>query len=141
MPRYLIGVDIGTSGTKSIIADETGRVVASCTEEYPLYTPRPGWAEQRPEDWWGAVVKSVSTIIAKAQLPASELAGLSLSGQMHGLVALDGDMRVIRPAMLWCDQRTESQCEWITQKAGGLDKLVALTNNRMLTGYTGGKLL
>ncbi len=141
MLRYLIGVDIGTSGTKSIIADETGKVVASKTEEYPLYTPRPGWAEQQPEDWWEAVVKSVRAIVAKAQLPAEAYVGLSLSGQMHGLVPLDRDMNVIRPAMLWCDQRTDRQCEWITQKAGGLDRLVSLTNNRMLTGYTGGKLL
>ena len=113
MPKYLMGVDIGTSGTKSIIADETGRVIASRTEEYPLYTPKPGWAEQRPEDWWDAVVKSVRAIIAKAALPANEIAGLSLSGQMHGLVALDKDMQVIRPAMLWCDQRTQKQCDWI----------------------------
>ena len=141
MPKYLMGVDIGTSGTKSIIADENGRVIASRTEEYPLYTPKPGWAEQRPEDWWDAVVKSVRTIIAKAALPANEIAGLSLSGQMHGLVALDKDMQVIRPAMLWCDQRTQKQCDWITEKAGGLDELVKLTNNRMLTGYTGGKIL
>ena len=80
-------------------------------------------------------------IVAKAQLPAEAYVGLSLSGQMHGLVPMDKDMNVIRPAMLWCDQRTDRQCEWITQKAGGLDKLVSMTNNRMLTGYTGGKLL
>ena len=101
MAKYLIGVDIGTSGTKSIIADDTGRVIASCTEGYPLYTPKPGWAEQQPDDWWGAVVKSIRAIVAKAALPADAYAGLSLSGQMHGLVALDNDMKVIRPAMLW----------------------------------------
>ena len=141
MTRYLVGVDIGTSGTKSIIADENGKVVASRTEEYPLYTPRPGWAEQIPEDWWQAVVKSVSAIVKQAALPAEAYAGLSLSGQMHGLVPLDAQNNVIRPAMLWCDQRTQPQCDWITEKAGGLDKLVSMTNNRMLTGYTGGKLL
>ena len=141
MAKYLIGVDIGTSGTKSIIADDTGRVIASCTEGYPLYTPKPGWAEQQPDDWWGAVVKSIRAIVAKAALPADAYAGLSLSGQMHGLVALDNDMKVIRPAMLWCDQRTQKQCDWITERAGGLDALVKLTNNRMLTGYTGGKIL
>ena len=108
MPKYLMGVDIGTSGTKSIIADENGRVIASRTEEYPLYTPKPGWAEQRPEDWWDAVVKSVRAIIAKAALPANEIAGLSLSGQMHGLVALDKDMQVICPARCG-DQRTQKQ--------------------------------
>ena len=139
--RYLVGVDIGTSGTKSIIADEQGKVIASRTEEYPLYTPRPGWAEQIPQDWWNAVVKSVSAIVKQAKLPAEAYAGLSLSGQMHGLVPLDAQNQVIRPAMLWCDQRTQAQCDWITEKAGGLDKLVSMTNNRMLTGYTGGKLL
>lgn len=141
MLKYLVGVDIGTSGTKSIIADETGRVVASKTEEYLLYTPRPGWAEQKPADWWEAVVKSIRAILKKARVPAEALAGISFSGQMHGLVAMDKEMQVIRPAMLWCDQRTDRQCEWITKRAGGVDRLVSMTNNRMLTGYTGGKLL
>jgi len=139
--RYLIGLDIGTSGAKCIIADELGRVTASATIEYPLYTPQPGWAEQNPIDWWNAVVQGTQKILAKSGINKSNLAGLSLSGQMHGLVALDKARNVIRPAILWCDQRTQKQCDWITEKAGGLNGLLKLTNNRMLTGYTGGKIL
>ena len=139
--RYLIGLDIGTSGAKCIIADETGRVATSATIEYPLYTPQPGWAEQNPADWWTAVAEGSKKILAKSGVALTDIVGVSLSGQMHGLVALDKDMNVIRPAILWCDQRTQKQCDWITEKAGGLNGLLKLTNNRMLTGYTGGKIL
>jgi len=139
--KYLIGLDVGTSGAKCIMIDENGKVVASSTQEYPLYTPRPGWAEQDPEDWWQGVVKGLKNILAQANVPAEDIIGLSYSGQMHGLVALDENNEVIRPAILWCDQRTQKQCDWITEKAGGLEKLLTYTNNRMLTGYTGGKIL
>lgn len=139
--QYLIGLDIGTSGTKSILADQDGKVVASSTQEYPLYTPKPGWAEQNPADWWQAVVKGVQVILKKAAVPMEQIVGLSLSGQMHGLVALDEQYQVIRPSILWCDQRTQPQCDWITERAGGLKGLLKYTNNRMLTGYTGGKIL
>ena len=139
--RYLIGLDIGTSGAKCIIADELGRVAASATLEYPLYTPQPGWAEQNPADWWKAVAEGSKKILSKSGVALSDIVGVSLSGQMHGLVALDRDHNVIRPAILWCDQRTQKQCDWITEKAGGLNSLLKLTNNRMLTGYTGGKIL
>lgn len=139
--KYLIGLDVGTSGAKCIMIDETGRVVASSTQEYPLYTPRPGWAEQDPEDWWQGVVRGLRAIIASANVDPADIAGLSYSGQMHGLVALDAHNAVIRPAILWCDQRTQAQCDWITERAGGLEGLLSYTNNRMLTGYTGGKIL
>ena len=137
--RLLVGLDVGTSGAKCIVCDEEGRVLASSTQEYPLYTPRPGWAEQNPEDWWQAVVRGLRAILPK--VPKEDIVGISFSGQMHGLVPLDDENRVIRPSMLWCDQRTDEQCTWITEKAGGLSGLLAYTNNRMLTGYTGGKLL
>ena len=137
--RLLVGVDVGTSGAKCIIADADGRVLASSTQEYPLSTPKPGWAEQNPADWWEGVARGLREITAKVD--RSRLAGLSLSGQMHGLVALDARDCVIRPAMLWCDQRVYKQCEWITERAGGLEGLLKRTNNRMLTGYTGGKIL
>ena len=107
--RILIGLDVGTSGAKCIAADEDGRVLASSTQEYPLYTPRPGWAEQNPDDWFEACVRGLNAILPKVDRGA--IAGVSFSGQMHGLVALDGENRVIRPAILWCDQRTEKQCE------------------------------
>ncbi len=139
--RYLIGLDIGTSGAKCVIADECGRVAASATVEYPLYTPHPGWAEQNPADWWDAVRQGTQRILLKSGVSPSDIAGVSLSGQMHGLVALDKKRSVIRPAILWCDQRTQKQCDWLTERAGGLKGLLHLTNNRMLTGYTGGKIL
>ena len=139
--KYLIGLDVGTSGAKCIMIDETGKVVASSTQEYPLYTPRPGWAEQDPEDWWQGVVRGLKAILAQAKVDPADILGLSYSGQMHGLVALDENNAVIRPSILWCDQRTQKQCDWITEKAGGLEGLLKFTNNRMLTGYTGGKIL
>ena len=137
--RLLVGLDIGTSGAKCIIADESGRVLASSTQEYPLFTPKPGWAEQNPSDWWQGVVRGLREITAKVD--PTQLVGLSLSGQMHGLVALDKADRVIRPALLWCDQRVWKQCDWLTERAGGKEGLLKYTNNQMLTGYTGGKIL
>ena len=139
--KYLIGLDVGTSGAKCIIADNEGTVVASSTQEYPLYTPKPGWAEQNPQDWWDAVVRGLKAILEKSQVNPADIVGVSYSGQMHGLVALDENGEVIRPSILWCDQRTQAQCDWITEKAGGLEGLLSYTNNRMLTGYTGGKIL
>lgn len=137
--RLLVGLDVGTSGAKCIIADESGKVLASSTQEYPLFTPKPGWAEQNPSDWWQGVVRGLREITAK--IDPSRLVGLSLSGQMHGLVALDKSNQVIRPALLWCDQRVWKQCDWITERAGGTKGLLKYTNNQMLTGYTGGKIL
>ena len=139
--KYLIGLDIGTSGAKCILVDDKGAVLASSTQEYPLSTPRPGWAEQNPQDWWDAVVRGLKVILPKANVPKDQIAGVSFSGQMHGLVALDKDLNVIRPAILWCDSRTQKQCDWITEKAGGLSGLLTYTNNQMLAGYTGGKLI
>ena len=116
--KLLIGLDVGTSGAKCIAVDETGAVVASSTQDYPLSTPRPGWAEQNPEDWYDGVARGLREILSSPAVDAAAIAGLSFSGQMHGLVALDRDRRVIRPAMLWCDQRTQKQCDWITERAG-----------------------
>ena len=122
--KYLIGLDIGTSGAKCILVDDKGAVLASSTQEYPLSTPKPGWAEQDPQDWWDAVVRGLKVILPKANVPKDQIAGVSFSGQMHGLVALDKDLNVIRPAILWCDSRTQKQCDWITEKAGGLSGLL-----------------
>jgi xylulokinase len=139
--QYLIGIDIGTSGAKCILMDKCGSVLASSTHEYPLYTPRPGWGEQHPLDWWEAVKHGLKDILAKSGVPGDHVMGVSFSGQMHGLVALDKDNHVIRPAFLWCDQRSQPQCDRLIQKAGGLDKMLSYTNNTMLSGYTGGKLI
>jgi xylulokinase len=139
--KYILGIDIGTSGTKTILVDDEGRVAAAKTVEYPMETPKPGWTQQNPADWWKAAAESIRAVLKKSGVPAEALAGVGFSGQMHGMVALDEAGEVVRPAILWNDQRTEAQCEEITQAAGGLSGLLAYTNNRMLTGYTGGKIL
>lgn len=135
--KYLVGIDVGTSGCKVILVDR-GEVIASSTVTYPLSRPKAGWSEQNPADWWQGVCQGLMEITAGH---TDQIVGVSLSGQMHGLVALDEKMEVIRPAILWNDQRTEVQCEEITEAAGGLDGLLEFTNNMMLTGYTGGKIL
>ena len=138
--RFIMGIDIGTSGCKTLLIDEQGNVVARAIEEYPLCTPQPGWSEQDPEDWWRAVKDTVRRVMNDFS-NAGDLKAIGLSGQMHGLVALDKDGRVLRPSILWNDQRTGDQCRQVVDKAGGLDGLLALTNNQMLPGYTGGKIL
>jgi len=135
---YLLGIDIGTSGTKVIAIDESGKLAASASAEYELLTPRPLWAEQRAEDWWAAVCACCQKITAK--IPASEIKGIGLSGQMHGLVMLDKAGEVLRPAILWCDQRTQSQCDTITATVGK-ELLVAETSNPVLTGFTAPKII
>ena len=135
----LLGIDIGTSGAKCVAVTEKGIVVAKANHGYPLETPRPGWAEQDPDWWIEAAFMSIRAVTE--QLDPSEIAGISFSGQMHGLVPLDGCGNVVRKSILWCDQRTDRQCETIERIAGGQQALLKLTNNRMLTGYTGGKLL
>lgn len=129
-----VGLDVGTSGVKALAVSETGEVLASAEEEYPLSTPRPGWAEQDPEDWWRATRRALE------RLGAGDVAGIGLSGQMHGLVALDADEQVIRPAILWNDGRTGAECAEIEERVG-FDRLVELTGNRALTGFTAPKLL
>ncbi len=139
MKKYVIGIDVGTSGTKTIAVDVSGVILGSDTQTYPLYQPQAGFSEQDPSDWWAAVVKSVKNVLAA--VGDAELLAVSFSGQMHGMVALDENGEVIRRAILWNDQRTQAQCDEITAAAGGLSGLLGYTNNMMLTGYTGGKIL
>lgn len=139
--RYVLGIDVGTSGTKTILVDETRKVLASKTIEYPLETPKPGWTQQDPAIWWDAAVKSIRAVLEKSGVDKKDIAGLGFSGQMHGMVALDENNQVVRPAILWNDQRNQAQCDEMVEMCGGLDGMVKLTNNRMLTGYTGGKIL
>ena len=138
--QYILGIDIGTSGCKLLIIDGNGQVVARALEEYPLSTPQPGWSEQDPEHWWQAVKATVKKCVGVFDHVA-DIKAIGLSGQMHGLVALDKDRRVLRPAILWNDQRTGPQCQQIHDLAGGIQGLLKLTNNRMLPGYTGGKII
>ena len=127
----LIGLDVGTSGVKGIAIDGDGAVLAVAEEAYPLSTPQPGWSEQDPEDWWRA------SQAVLARLPEGPV---GLSGQMHGLVVLDEADRVLRPAILWNDQRTGAECAEIEERVG-LERLISLTGNRALTGFTAPKLL
>lgn len=135
---YLLGIDIGTSGTKAIAVDETGKLVASASAEYELLTPQPLWAEQRPLDWWTATCQVCQQIVA--QVGSENITSIGLSGQMHGLVMLDKAGQVLRDAILWCDQRTQSQCDEITARVGH-ETLMAETANPVLTGFTAPKIL
>ena len=137
---YLLGIDIGTSGTKTLLVDDAGRKIASATEEYPLSTPQPLWAEHSPADWWHATVHGIQRVLAAAKINPGEIAGIGLSGQMHGSVFLDAENQVIRPAILWCDQRTTKQCAWITDRAGA-DTVYRETLNPVLTGFTAPKIV
>lgn len=138
--KYLLGIDIGTSGCKAVLTDKKGVVCGSATAPYDLSRPRPGWAEQEATDWWYGCVQAIRRLTAQCTDALESIAAIGLSGQMHSLVILDGKNRVIRPAILWNDQRTQSQCDWLTSEAGGMDGLLRQTNNMMLSGYTGGKL-
>ncbi len=137
--QALLGIDIGTSGCKALLIGTDGAVIAADTVTYPLSQPRPGWTEQDPELWVDGARKAVAGALARA--PGIEILCVGLSGQMHGLTPLDADHRVLRPAILWNDQRNGPECAALTEAAGGLEGLLAATNNRMLVGYTGGKIL
>ena len=138
---YVLGIDIGTSCAKCLLITRDGHVAARASREYPLLTPRPGWAEQDPAWWIEAAFSSIRALLETSGISPAEIEGISFSGQMHGLVPLDRDGRVIRKSILWCDQRTEMQCRETEELAGGRESLLSLTNNVMLAGYTGGKLL
>ena len=136
-----LGIDVGTSGSRAVLIDETGNVVASATVEHaPFVSPEIGWAEQSPADWWRASATAVRAVLATENLRAEEIGGIGFSGQMHGAVLLDECDEVLRPALLWCDQRTEKQCREITA-AIGAEKLLALVSNPAVTGFTLPKLL
>ena len=137
---YVIGVDLGTSGTKTVLFDETGRVIASHTIEYPLYQPQNGYAEQEPADWREAAFATIRAVMDKSGISPDAVKGIGLSGQMHGLVMLDAENRVLRRSIIWCDQRTAAECAEMTETLG-LDRLMAITANPALTGFTASKIL
>ncbi len=138
---YLLGIDIGTSGCKSILIDHQGNVIGSNVQEYSLLTPQPGWAEQKPSHWLSGVYAGIRELLAQTRVRTDKIRSLGLSGQMHGLVALDKDYKILRPAILWNDQRSVQQCQRIYEIVGSVENLLGLTNNKMLPGYTGGKIL
>lgn len=136
----VIGIDVGTSGTKTILMDGEGRILASDTAEYPLHAPHPGWSEQDPQDWWRAVCSTIRSVLAKAETAPEEVKGVSYSGQMHGSVFLDEAGEVVRPCLLWNDTRTWKECAEITEKATPA-KLSEWISNPVMTGFTAPKAL
>ena len=138
--KYLLGVDLGTSGTKTVLFDEKGTVIASASREYPLIQPQNGWAEQDPESWYQAAIDTAAEVIKKSAVSNEDIVGLGISGQMHGLVMLDKDGKVLRNAILWCDARTSRQCEEITALVGA-KHLIEINANPALVGFTAPKIL
>jgi len=135
----ILGLDIGTGGTRAVLIDEEGKVLSTeSTEHPPFASPQIGWAEQDPEDWWEAAVRAIRGIVAK--FPSDSISAVGLTGQMHGSVLLDESDQPVRPALLWCDQRTGAQCSAITEKFGP-EKLIELVSNPAITGFTLPKLL
>lgn len=134
----VLGLDVGTSGTKAIAMDASGCLLASALVEYPLHSPKPGWAEQDPADWKCACFEALAQLAGK--IDTSRVKGLGLTGQMHGSVFLDAGNNVLRPALLWCDQRTAAQCDAITETVGA-DRLIQMVSNPALTGFTAPKIL
>ena len=133
----LLGLDVGTGGARAVAVDESGSVVAEASSEYPLMSPRPGWTEQNPEDWWEGAREALGKVAAEVE---DEIVGLGLTGQMHGSVFLASSGAVIRPALLWNDQRTYKQCEKITDAVGG-ERLISIAGNPALTGFQAPKIL
>lgn len=137
---YFLGIDLGTSAVKIILIEEKGNVIGSTSKEYPVYYPQPGWSEQNPEDWWNATKDGIRELIIKTGVKNGDIKGIGLSGQMHGLVLLDENNNVLMPAILWNDQRTQEECDYITQTLGK-ERLTKYTGNKALTGFTAPKIL
>ncbi|NLL73666.1 MAG: xylulokinase, partial [Clostridiales bacterium] len=133
-----IGVDLGTSSVKLLLMDEAGQIKSIVTREYPLHFPKPGWSEQNPEDWYSALVDGIKELTKDCN--KDEIDGISFSGQMHGMVILDENDKVIRPAILWNDGRTQAECDYLNNEIGR-EKISSYTANMALTGFTAPKLL
>ena len=139
MQLSFLGIDLGTSAVKLLLMAEDGKVLQTVSQEYPVYYPQAGWAEQDPEEWWKATSEGIRKILATTAAARDPVQSIGLSGQMHGLVLLDGESRILRPALLWCDQRTQAECDFITEQLGS--KLSEYTANKALTGFTAPKVL
>lgn len=138
---YLLGIDIGTSGTKTLVCDFKGKVLATAVGDHPISSPKPMWSEQNPADWWKSTCAATKAVLKKAKIKGSEVKGIGLSGQMHGSVFLDEKGNVLRPAILWNDQRTVEECAEIETAVGGRSSLIELVANPALTGFTAPKIL
>jgi xylulokinase len=137
---HLLGIDVGTGGAKALLVDTGGAVIARAVTTYDLSTPHPQWAEQDPADWWNATVASIRRVLEESGVEPGSIAGVGLTGQMHGMVLLDGPGAVLRPAILWNDQRTEPQCRAIHERLGE-DVVIRITGKPALTGFTAPKVL
>ena len=141
MEMYVLGIDVGTGGTRAIIMGSNGRIAASATEEHePFASPQIGWAEQRPDDWWRAAGIAIRKALAQGNLRGEQISCVGFSGQMHGAVMLDGSGEVVRPALIWCDVRTEKQCKELNERIGS-QRLIQLTCNPALPNFTLTKFL
>lgn len=140
MAAYLLGIDVSTTATKALLIDSMGKVVAVAATKYPFDTPQPLWSEQDPAVWWYAAVQSIHEVLAESAIDPAQIAAIGLTGQMHGLTLLDDEGVVIRPAILWNDQRTGPQCDEIRARVGK-EQLVKITGNDALTGFTAPKIL
>ncbi len=136
--KYVLGLDISTTSAKALLVDSEGRVVAQHSTPQPISHPYPLWSEQNPEDWWDGIVTSIRALLT--EYDPEQIVGIGLTGQMHGLVCLDEQGEVLRPAILWNDQRTQAECDWITEQVGA-QRLIELTGNRALTGFTAPKII
>ena len=140
-PMAVLGLDIGTTGSRAVLVDGDGHVLATATEPHePFDSPETGWAEQQPDDWWRAAQQAVRRVLSSCAAAPADVRAVGLSGQMHGAVLLDHDDVVVRPAIIWCDQRTDEQCSWLTAHVGAT-RLIELVSNPALTGFTLPKLL
>jgi xylulokinase len=136
-----LGIDVGTGGTRAVLVNRGGHVVASAASEHaPIHSEHIGWAEQDPEDWWRAAREAIAAVMATAELAGAEIQAVGLTGQMHGCVMLDASGEVLRPALIWCDQRTQPECDWLETKIGR-ERLIELTCNPALPNFTLIKLL
>jgi len=136
----LLGIDISTTGAKALLIDEHGAVLGSATTPLELSTPHPLWSEQNPADWWEGAKRSIRDVLAMPDVNPAEISAIGLTGQMHGLVLLDSQGEILRPAMLWNDQRTGQQCDEIRRRIGK-ERLIQTTGNDALTGFTAPKIL
>src|SRR2546422_5344916 len=142
--QALLGIDLGTTGVKAaLFAANDGHVLASAFVDYPLQHPHPGWAEQDPAEWWQATITAIRTCLVDSVsngLSTEDIRGIGLSGQMHGVVLLDDEYKVLRPCIIWADQRSDAQCRWMTERVGAA-RLIELVSNPALPGFSAPKLL
>src|SRR5258708_37943074 len=142
--QALLGIDLGTTGVKAaLFAADDGHVLSSAFVDYPLMHPHPGWAEQNPDDWWQATLTAIRGCLAggvRHGIASTDIRGVGLSGQMHGVVLLDEHQQVLRPCIIWADQRSDAQCRWMTERVGAA-RLIELVSNPALPGFSAPKAL